>query len=55
MVTKSSARATRAGEAAERRKAAQALDLPTELGGRDGPERRYGELGKRKGDRVDYL
>ena len=41
-------------EAAERRKAAQALDLPTELGGRDGPEPvRYGDWEK-KGIAVDF-
>ena len=41
-------------EAAERRKAAQALDLPTELGGRDGPEPvRYGDWEK-KGIAIDF-
>ena len=41
-------------EAEERRKAAKALDLPTELGGRDGPEPvRYGDW-ERKGIAVDF-
>ena len=41
-------------EAEERRKAAQALDLPAELGGRDGPEPvRYGDWEK-KGLAVDF-
>ncbi|MEM1064445.1 MAG: DUF1674 domain-containing protein [Pseudomonadota bacterium] len=41
-------------EAAERRKAAKTLDLPTELGGRDGPEPvRYGDWEK-KGIAVDF-
>ena len=41
-------------EAAERRKAAQTQDLPTELGGRDGPEPvRYGDWEK-KGIAVDF-
>lgn len=41
-------------EAAERRKARKALDLPTELGGRDGPEPvRYGDWEK-KGIAVDF-
>ena len=35
-------------EAEERRKAAKALELPTELGGRDGPEPvRYGDWEKK--------
>jgi hypothetical protein len=41
-------------EAEERRKAAGALDLPVELGGRDGPEPvRYGDW-ERKGIAVDF-
>ncbi len=41
-------------EAEERRKAAKAIDLPTELGGRDGPEPiRYGDWEK-KGIAVDF-
>ena len=41
-------------EAEERRKAAKALELPTELGGRDGPEPvRYGDWEK-KGIAVDF-
>lgn len=41
-------------EAEERRRAAGALDLPTELGGRDGPEPvRYGDWEK-KGIAVDF-
>lgn len=41
-------------EAEERRKAAAALDLPPELGGRDGPEPvRYGDWEK-KGIAVDF-
>lgn len=41
-------------EAAERRKAAKALDLPPELGGRDGPEPvRYGDWEK-KGLAIDF-
>ena len=41
-------------EAAERRLAASALELPTELGGRDGPEPvRYGDWEK-KGLAVDF-
>lgn len=41
-------------EAEERRKAAKALDLPPELGGRDGPEPvRYGDWEK-KGIAVDF-
>lgn len=41
-------------EAAERRKAARPLDLPPELGGRDGPEAvRYGDWEK-KGLAVDF-
>ena len=41
-------------EAAERRKAAGTLALPTELGGRDGPEPvRYGDWEK-KGLAVDF-
>ncbi|WP_299139070.1 DUF1674 domain-containing protein [uncultured Tateyamaria sp.] len=41
-------------EAEARRKAAQDLDLPTELGGRDGPEPvRYGDWEK-KGIAVDF-
>lgn len=41
-------------EAEERRKAARALDLPPELGGRDGPEAvRYGDWEK-KGLAVDF-
>lgn len=41
-------------EAEARRKAAQALDLPPELGGRDGPEPvRYGDWEK-KGIAVDF-
>jgi hypothetical protein len=41
-------------EAEERRKAAKARELPTELGGRDGPEPvRYGDWEK-KGIAVDF-
>jgi hypothetical protein len=41
-------------EAAARRRAAQALDLPREIGGRDGPEPvRYGDWEK-KGIAVDF-
>ncbi len=41
-------------EAEERRKAARKLDLPKELGGRDGPEPvRYGDWEK-KGIAVDF-
>lgn len=41
-------------EAAARRKAEAALDLPPELGGRDGPEPvRYGDWEK-KGIAVDF-
>ncbi|GLT11729.1 hypothetical protein GCM10007928_39610 [Sulfitobacter porphyrae] len=41
-------------EAAARRKAAEALDLPPELGGREGPEPvRYGDWEK-KGIAVDF-
>lgn len=41
-------------EAEERRKAAKALDLPTELGGRNGPEPvRFGDWEK-KGIAVDF-
>lgn len=41
-------------EAEERRKKAQGLDLPKELGGRDGPEPvRYGDWEK-KGIAVDF-
>lgn len=41
-------------EAAERRKAEKALDLPPELGGREGPEPvRYGDWEK-KGIAVDF-
>ncbi len=41
-------------EAEERRKVAKALELPTELGGRDGPEPvRYGDWEK-KGIAVDF-
>lgn len=41
-------------EAEARRKAARAQDLPTELGGRDGPEPvRYGDWEK-KGIAVDF-
>ena len=41
-------------EAEERRKAAKALNLPPELGGRDGPEPvRYGDWEK-KGIAVDF-
>ncbi len=41
-------------EAEERRKAARAKELPTELGGRDGPEPvRYGDW-ERKGIAVDF-
>ncbi|TCO69624.1 DUF1674 domain-containing protein [Rhodovulum euryhalinum] len=41
-------------EADERRRAARELDLPTELGGRDGPEPvRYGDWEK-KGIAVDF-
>jgi hypothetical protein len=49
------AAAKRALEEAEaRRKAARALDLPTELGGRDGPEPiRYGDW-ENKGIATDF-
>lgn len=41
-------------EAEERRKAAKALNLPPELGGRDGPEPvRYGDWEK-KGLAIDF-
>ncbi len=41
-------------EAEERRRAQKPLDLPTELGGRDGPEPiRYGDWEK-KGLAVDF-
>ena len=41
-------------EAEERRKASQPLDLPPELGGRDGPEPvRYGDWEK-KGIAIDF-
>ncbi len=41
-------------EAEERRRQAQALDLPREIGGRDGPEPvRYGDWEK-KGIAVDF-
>ncbi len=41
-------------EAAERREKAKALDLPEELGGRDGPEPvRYGDWEK-KGIAIDF-
>lgn len=41
-------------EAEERRRNAAPLDLPTELGGRDGPEPvRYGDY-ERKGLAVDF-
>ncbi|WP_295313092.1 DUF1674 domain-containing protein [Roseobacter sp.] len=41
-------------EAAERKAAAEALDLPPELGGRDGPEPvRYGDW-ENKGIAVDF-
>ncbi|AQS49587.1 MULTISPECIES: DUF1674 domain-containing protein [Thioclava] len=41
-------------EAEERRKNAQAAELPTELGGRDGPEPvRYGDWEK-KGLAIDF-
>ena len=41
-------------EAEERRKTAKKADLPTELGGRDGPEPvRYGDWEK-KGIAVDF-
>lgn len=41
-------------EAEERRKATKKLDLPTELGGRDGPEPvRYGDWEK-KGLAIDF-
>lgn len=41
-------------EAEERRRAAEALALPPELGGRDGPEPvRYGDW-ERKGIAVDF-
>jgi hypothetical protein len=41
-------------EAEERRKAAKAVELPLELGGRDGPEPvRYGDWEK-KGIAVDF-
>ena len=41
-------------EAEERRKAAKALELPTELGGRDGPEPvRFGDWEK-KGIAIDF-
>lgn len=41
-------------EAEERRKAAEKQEMPTELGGRDGPEPvRYGDW-ERKGIAVDF-
>jgi hypothetical protein len=41
-------------EAAERRRAAKAVDLPREFGGRDGPEPvRYGDWEK-KGIAIDF-
>jgi hypothetical protein len=41
-------------EAEERRRKARALELPTELGGRDGPEPvRYGDW-ERKGLAIDF-
>jgi hypothetical protein len=41
-------------EAEERRKKAKALELPTELGGRDGPEPiRYGDW-ENKGIAIDF-
>ncbi|SFM02813.1 DUF1674 domain-containing protein [Shimia aestuarii] len=41
-------------EAEERRKKAKALEMPTELGGRDGPEPvRYGDWEK-KGIAIDF-
>jgi hypothetical protein len=41
-------------EAEERRRTARALDLPKELGGRDGPEPvRYGDW-ERKGLAIDF-
>jgi hypothetical protein len=41
-------------EAEERRKKAKAVELPTELGGRDGPEPvRYGDWEK-KGLAIDF-
>jgi hypothetical protein len=41
-------------EAEERRKAAKPMDLPTELGGRDGPEAvRFGDWEK-KGIAIDF-
>lgn len=41
-------------EAEERRKKQKALEMPTELGGRDGPEPvRYGDW-ERKGIAVDF-
>jgi len=41
-------------EAEERRKAAKTVELPPELGGRDGPEPvRYGDW-ERKGIAVDF-
>ncbi|WBU56847.1 DUF1674 domain-containing protein [Paracoccus sediminicola] len=41
-------------EAEERRRKARPLDLPTELGGRDGPEAvRYGDY-ENKGRCVDF-
>ncbi len=41
-------------EAEERRKAAQTAELPTELGGREGPEPvRYGDWEK-KGIAIDF-
>lgn len=41
-------------EAEERRRKAKALDLPSELGGRDGPEPvRYGDWEK-KGIAIDF-
>jgi hypothetical protein len=41
-------------EAMERRRAAKALDLPREIGGRDGPEPvRYGDWEK-KGLAIDF-
>ena len=41
-------------EAEERRKQAKAMELPTELGGRDGPEPiRYGDW-ENKGIAIDF-
>lgn len=41
-------------EAEERRKKAKAMELPTELGGRDGPEPiRYGDW-ENKGIAIDF-